>query len=122
MKIYIAEDNPSIGSLFTDYFDNQGYDCHLFETGIDFLDSLEDDFDVAVIDANMTRVNGFQLLLELRKKKPDVLALVVSGDNIDHNRLEALERGADFFLPKPVNLEILGNILKERAKPLETEN
>ena len=114
IKIYIAEDNPDMGTLFVDYLDNHGYDCKLFETGLDFLDALDDDFDVAVIDANMTRINGFQLLIELRRKKPDILALVISGDNIDHNRMEALERGADFFLPKPVNLEVLGDILEEK--------
>jgi DNA-binding response OmpR family regulator len=91
----------------------KGYEIHIFNTGSDFMNAINDDFDVAIIDVNLQQMNGIQALIELRKKKPQSLLIVVSNNNIDHYRMEALEMGADYFLPKPLKIDALENILKD---------
>jgi len=54
--------------------------------------------------------------MELRKKHAETLVILVSGEDIDSHRMEALERGANYFLPKPVNLEVIHQIIDENIQ------
>jgi DNA-binding SARP family transcriptional activator len=74
-----------------------------------------------ILDLMMPRMSGFEVLDELRKRngqRPSVI--VLSAKSTHHDILEALEKGADDFIPKPFDLEDLllrVRVWLDRARP-----
>ncbi|MFP4458200.1 MAG: response regulator [Candidatus Zixiibacteriota bacterium] len=112
-KIFITEDNVDIAEDLRNYLEKFSISSRVFCSGIDFLREVDEGLDLAILDVNLSSMDGFQTLIELKRRHPHIMIIVVSGENIDHNRMEALECGADYFLPKPIDLDVLENILIE---------
>ncbi len=63
---------------------------------------LNGDYDLAILDVMLPKMNGFDVLRELRKtSKLPVLMLTARGEDME--RIVGLEIGADDYLPKPFN-------------------
>src|SRR5206468_1045053 len=70
------------------------------ETGLDRAKS--GDYDMAILDVMLPKLNGFDVLRALREKsKLPVIMLTARGDDME--RIVGLEIGADDYLPKPFN-------------------
>lgn len=76
---------------------------------------------VLLLDIDMPEVNGFDVLVLLDPvDKPSVIML--SGHDDLDTRIECLEKGADFFLSKPVNLKELSLIVRRSLGRTTTPN
>ncbi|HMA91891.1 MAG TPA: EAL domain-containing protein [Polyangiaceae bacterium] len=64
-------------------------------------------FDVIVSDISMPRLNGVELLCEVRKHDLDVPVVLITGQPEVGSAMKAVEYGALLYLPKPVKLETL---------------
>lgn len=111
-RVFIAEADAELGRDISDYLSERGIDSVLYKSKEEVLSDKDMDFDAAIIDAN---IEGFRVLMELREKKNDMLIILISGNNIDSNRMEALIRGADYFIPKPLNMGVLLKVLVENT-------
>ncbi len=65
-------------------------------------------YDLAVLDIKMPGLNGFELKTELQARHPDMKFIFLTG----HGSVEAFkkgnsETGADFYLVKPIDIDIL---------------
>jgi two-component system response regulator CpxR len=73
---------------------------HDGETGL--KEALSGEYDLAILDVMMPKLNGFDVLRNLREKSGlPVLMLTARGDDME--RIVGLEIGADDYLPKPFN-------------------
>ena len=95
---------------------SRGYTVHEATSGVEALeiyDELEGKIDIVVSDVVMPEMDGPTLLGELRKRRPDIKFIFVSGyaeDAFARN----LPADAKFgFLPKPFSLKQLATIVKE---------
>jgi ActR/RegA family two-component response regulator len=88
-RVFIAEADAELGRDISDYLSERGIDSVLYKSKEEVLSDKDMDFDAAIIDAN---IEGFRVLMELREKKNDMLIILISGNNIDSNRMEALIR------------------------------
>lgn len=61
---------------------------------------------VAIIDAALPKIDGFNILLELRSKNTDAAVFISSGRGDEERQAKALELGADDFIVKPFSLEL----------------
>lgn len=112
-KIFIADDSKETASILRSCLEKFHISSRVFESAFDFLKEAHDELELAILDANIETLDGYQALIELRRMYPELLIIVISGNNIDCNRFEALERGADYFLPKPIDLNVLEKIIME---------
>ena len=71
--------------------------------------------DLIVLDLNLPRKNGFDVLEEIRRVRylKDVPVFVVTSSGRDHDRQRALALGATGFFVKPSNLATLGEITQQ---------
>lgn len=71
--------------------------------------------DVVITDLMMPVMNGYELLKYIRssEKLKDVVAIASSASVFESNQQEAMETGADVFLPKPIETDRLLEILQQ---------
>lgn len=106
-RILLADDDVELGEMLTQYLAAEGFavdTAHDGETAL--AKARSGDFDLVVLDVMMPRLNGFDVLRELRAKSLiPVLMLTARGEDVDS--IVGLELGADDYLAKPCNPRVL---------------
>jgi len=83
-------------------FSNSGHLVSTRMTGRAGLDALLDgQFDVVLLDMKLPDIDGMELLRTLRKEKPDVYVIIMTGYSTVQNAVEAMKLGAFDYLAKP---------------------
>jgi two-component system, chemotaxis family, chemotaxis protein CheY len=102
-RILVVEDSPMMRRLYRMVL--EGYDVRIASDGAEALDlaALEPDVDLFIVDINMPRMDGLELIRRLRNElgMARVPVLVSSTESADEDRRLAHEAGATGFLPKP---------------------
>jgi two-component system response regulator CpxR len=109
--ILIVDDDTELCELLREYFVLEGFDVRLAYDGEQALvESRRPGLDVMVLDIMMPKMNGIDVLRNLRKESElPVIMLTARGDDLD--RIIGLELGADDYLAKPANpRELLARI------------
>jgi len=82
--------------------------------GEEALDYLEkDEPDVMVLDLKMPGINGMEVLRKVKKERPHVEVIILTGHGSEQDQELALEFGAFAYLEKPVDIEVLSKTMKE---------
>ncbi|MBI2372851.1 MAG: protein kinase [Deltaproteobacteria bacterium] len=71
---------------------------------------------IALLDAALPGIDGFNILLELRGKNPDAAIFITSGRKDEFREAKALELGADDFLVKPFSLEVVASKIRREIQ------
>ena len=102
-KILIIDDDEELCELVSEYLSAEDFQVESANDGeIGLNKALSGDYDLAILDVMLPKINGFDVLRQLRERsKMPVLMLTARGD--DTERIVGLEIGADDYLPKPFN-------------------
>ena len=102
-RILLADDDEELCNLLQDYMSDEGFDIDAVHDGEAAVKAaLEGDYAGLVLDVMMPKLNGFDVLRQLRARSTmPVLMLTARGEDVD--RIVGLEMGADDYLPKPFN-------------------
>lgn len=125
MRILLVEDEPSIASFVRQGLTEAGHAVDLAGDGQDGLNyALTADYDILVLDILLPKLNGLDLLRELRRQGDKTPALMLTARDTVDNRVEGLDAGADDYLVKPFAFpELLARIRALlRRPPLQTDN
>ena len=106
-KILIIEDEIKIREELATFLKNNGYDVFTIDNFDNTLkDILSKDSDLILMDVNIPGVNGMHLCREIRKEVKTPI-IVVTSRNSEMDELICMNYGADDFITKPYNLQIL---------------
>ena len=112
--ILLVDDEPSTQFGFSKYFSKAGYTMHvassLTEGREAFLSQL---FDALLLDLNLPDGNGIDWIPELRENYLEMAIIVITGSGDIPIAVEAMRRGADHFLTKPVKMDELEIFLRK---------
>lgn len=104
MRILIAEDERDIRELIEIHLMKEGYDVLTAKDGIEALEIFNSDpIDLAVLDVNMPRLNGFKLLNKIRKDS-QIPVILLTARGSDEDKILGLGLGADDYLTKPISM------------------
>ncbi len=107
MKIYIIEDEPAIREELTQLLEKYGYQC---ASSSDFhciaKTALSSGADLILLDINLPYQDGFQVCREIRQKS-NLPIIVLTSRNSDFDELMSLNIGADDYISKPYNAQVL---------------
>jgi two-component system response regulator CpxR len=121
--LLLIDDDMELCSLLTDLLSLEGFDIEQAHDGLSGLNALHDGIDLILLDVMMPKMNGMDVLKELRKTRiTPVLMLTAKGEEMD--RVLGLELGADDYLPKPFgDRELLARIraLLRRAELIQKQ-
>ena len=113
----VVDDDKSILRTFTRILQRAGYSTETAENGKDALDKIQArNYDAALIDVVLGDSSGLDLLPKTEENSPKTVKIIVTGADSSEKRDEACRNGADAYLTKPVNPEVLLDVFAEKLK------
>lgn len=110
--ILIAEDDAAIRDVLADTLESAGYAVRTAADGRAALELLlSSPVDLVLLDINMPKLNGFQLLKIMTKECPGIPGIILTAHGEEKERVKGLELGADDYVVKPFSTaELLARI------------
>jgi DNA-binding response OmpR family regulator len=120
-RILVVEDESHIAQGLRFNLEAEGHSVEVTENGEDALERLLKDheaFDLIVLDVMLPAKDGFQVASEMRQSRNYTPVLMLTARGRPEDVLKGFESGADDYLPKPFNLDILiariGSLLRRK--------
>jgi DNA-binding response OmpR family regulator len=106
--VLIVEDDPSMVRSLRRGLEAEGYAVDVASDGEEGLwSATENDFDVIVLDLMLPKLNGYQVVAELRRRSGVTPVLMLTAKDGEWDQAEALDAGADDYLAKPFSYPVL---------------
>jgi len=124
-KVFVIDDEQVIRNLFTRILTVKGHEVISVDNGKDALQKvMEQSFDIVFTDIVMPGSDGITTFKALRKLKPDLPIVIMTGFAVEDKIEEAISLGAMDYLYKPFdNCEIIAILKrlekKNRLKPVK---
>lgn len=116
MKVLVVDDSKVIREIEKKYLEEMGFEVLEAENGEIALNILENNPDIKLIllDWHMPIMNGYEFLLKLRTnlKWSHIKVIMVTTENDHKNIIKALIAGANEYLMKPFDKEMLETKIK----------
>ncbi len=112
MRLLLVEDSLSLCEVLSTVLQKEKYEVQLAhdgETGLEH--ALSDIYDLIILDVMMPKMNGFEVLTEIRKHRIGTPVIMLTALSQEYNKVKGLDLGADDYLPKPFSTaELLARI------------
>jgi len=107
-KILLVEDDPNFGTVLKDYLSLNDYNVTLAKDGLEGLIMFKnDDYDLCIFDVMMPRKDGFSLAKDVRATNSEVPIIFLTAKTMKEDVLKGYQAGADDYLNKPFDSEVL---------------
>ncbi|MBK5208714.1 MAG: response regulator transcription factor [Flavobacteriaceae bacterium] len=121
-RILLVEDDPNFGTVLKDYLSLNDYKVTLAKDGLEGLIMFKnDDFDLCILDVMMPRKDGFSLAKDIRATNSEVPIIFLTARTMKEDVLKGYQSGADDYLNKPFDSEVLLYKIKAILQRKETE-
>ncbi|WP_027626292.1 response regulator transcription factor [Clostridium lundense] len=102
MKILLVEDEEKLSSILQKGLKKQGFVVDAAFDGEEALYNLEvNRYDIIVLDLNLPKISGFEVLKAIRKDDKLIKVLILSAKNNVEDKVMGLDLGANDYLEKP---------------------
>ncbi len=105
ITVLAIDDDEYIRQSYIDCLEDYEYKVFIAENGRVGLELFEqhiDEIDIVIVDLRMPEVDGFQVVAHVKKSRPELPIIVVSGNGVISDAVEALHQGAWDYLLKPI--------------------
>jgi DNA-binding response OmpR family regulator len=107
-RVLLVDDNPAAIEPLNVRLRGLGYATTVLHDGAQALASARRDRpDLAILDVMLPEVNGYQICRELKRLERPPVVVILTAKSEPADRFWAMECGADLFLTKPVDPEVL---------------
>lgn len=108
LHILLVEDDPNFGNVLRDYLELNDYEVTLAKDGIEgFVLFKNNDYDLCILDVMMPRKDGFTLAEDIRRTNTQVPIIFLTAKTMKEDVLRGYQVGADDYLTKPFDSEVL---------------
>lgn len=122
-KILLCEDDTNLGMVLKNYLELNDYDVTLERDGRLGLAAFQrEKFDICLLDVMMPNMDGFTLAEEIRDVDPDIPLFFLSAKTMKDDIIQGYKLGADDYITKPFDSEVLLLKIKAILKRNEEEN
>ncbi len=133
IKVLIADDEKEFVETLKERLEIRGFSVTTVCSGEGVVEIVKRiDFDVIILDVNMPEVTGIDALIEIKKEKPLIPVIMLTGAATVENAIAGMKLGAFDFLMKPADTDILSEKIiqahalkhehEERIRQAEIEN
>jgi DNA-binding NtrC family response regulator len=121
--ILIVDDDPEILATLREILEANGYTVQTADSGTGAILLARDmPFEITLLDIKLPDMEGTDILREIRKIRPAMKCIMVTGFASLDNAIKSLNSGAAGYIMKPVNPENLLMTIKEKLQELEEDN
>jgi two-component system, OmpR family, response regulator len=113
-KILLCEDDQNLGMVLKNYLELNDFDVTLERDGRLGLAAFQRErFELCLLDIMMPNMDGFTLAEEIRDVDPDIPLFFISAKTMKEDIIQGYKLGADDYITKPFDSEVL--LLKIKA-------
>ncbi len=107
-KILLVEDDPNFGTVLKDYLALNDYDVTHAKDGIEgLIEFKNDEFDICILDVMMPKKDGFSLAKDIKGINSEIPLIFLTAKSMKEDVLRGYQVGADDYLNKPFDSEVL---------------
>ena len=113
-RILLVDDDKNTANGLRKILLQDGYDTSCTYTGKEASNLIETEhFDIVITDMKLPDISGFSIIEKVKKKNIDIAVVMITAFSSIQTAIDAMKKGADDYLTKPVNIEELELILKK---------
>jgi DNA-binding NtrC family response regulator len=118
-RILFVDDDRDILAMVEQYLTIKGYDITTVDNGIEAVGIVKDkEIDIVFTDYKMPEFNGLELLVAIKKYRPQTEVIIVTGYGSMESAIQAMKYGSYDYLQKPFKLDhlklIIDRIVEEK--------
>ena len=107
-NVLLVDDEEQFLDALSQRLEARGLKVKAVTNGEDAVNQVEDhNFDAIIVDLAMPGIDGIETLKRIKEKRPDLEIIMLTGHATVKSGIEAMKLGADDFLEKPVDLNVL---------------
>ncbi len=116
-KVLLVEDDTNFGQVLKNYLELNDFVVELARDGILGLAAFRrEKFDICLLDVMMPNMDGFTLAEEIRNVDPEIPLFFLSAKSMKEDILNGYKLGADDYITKPFDSEVLLHKIKAIMK------
>jgi DNA-binding NtrC family response regulator len=120
--ILVVDDDEDIRRVLTEILEGEGYIVDSVGTGMEAVRKTEEKFyNIALIDIKLPDMEGVELLTKIKETKPKMRKVIITGYPTLQNAVEALNKGADAYIMKPLDMDKMLATIKEQLEKQREE-
>lgn len=120
-RILVVEDENEVRESYLDMFQFFGYQVDSACNGREGIVKVtKENYEIVVTDLNMPEMNGMEVLKRIKKLKPDIEVIVITGYATLENAVEAMKVGAFDYFTKPVDIEHVRIVLYKCVQQIKS--
>ena len=114
MKILVIDDEKSLAKTLTSFLRDLG---HQVETAFTAVEGREKAIpfkpDIVLLDVHLPDILGLEIIEQIRSKNPSTAVVMITGSGTVKHAVEAMRKGAEDYLTKPLDLDELQMLLEK---------
>jgi len=120
-NILVIEDEAQVRESYIDMFSFFGHNVEAVSNGREGLSLInKNGYDIVVTDLNMPEMDGLEVLDYLKKKKPYIEVIVITGFATLENAIKAMKMGAYDYVTKPVDIDHVRIVLAKCVQQIRS--
>lgn len=118
MRVLLVDDEVELVSTMAERLSLRGYEVDWFAGPREALEAVRNKpYDVAILDVKIPKMSGLEMKKEMERLQPNLRFIFMTG----HGSLEDFEAGSseageEFYLVKPVNIEVLTEKIRQATR------
>ena len=121
-RILVVDDDETIRTTMKVILQDEGYTVDLAATGKEAIQKTQENaYNLALLDIRLPDIEGVELLKLLKDNVPRTRRIMVTGYPSMQNAITALNKNADAYLLKPVDVEKLLKTVKDQLQAQKEE-
>jgi two-component system response regulator HydG len=122
-RILVVDDDESIRKVLSTILEEEGYAADTANSGKEAVKKSNEKFyNLALIDIRLTDMEGIELLTKMKDTTPKMRKIIITGYPSMQNAVNALNRGADAYIMKPLDMDKVLSTIRQQLKKQEEEN
>ncbi len=114
IKVLLVEDDENLGFVTSDTLSSSGFSVDWKKNGKTGFDAFcKNEYDLCLLDVMLPVKDGFTLAKEIKAVNKQIPILFLTAKSLDFDKIEGFKIGADDYVTKPFNMDIL--ILRMQA-------
>lgn len=107
-KIFMVEDDKNFGAVLKSYLEIHNYQVVWVDDGAIAMNRFKKDkFDICILDIMLPNIDGFEIGSEIRKVNQNIPLIFLTAKTLKADILKGFKIGADDYITKPFDSEVL---------------
>lgn len=114
IRVLIVDDEERFRATTATILKNRGFHVKAVGSGLEAIEEVrKNNIDVVILDVKMPGMDGHEALREIRKIKPDISVIMLTGHGTPESAFEGLKKGVFDYLTKPCSIDLLAQKIRD---------